>query len=75
MEEIRTFEIDKTYTFRFIGDSDSCVPVKVLKGTAKFVTIQVRNDKPVKCGVRVWDGVESCYPLGKYSMAPILRAE
>ena len=25
-------------------------------------------------GLSEWSGTESCYPLGKYSMAPILRA-
>ena len=75
MNEIKTFEIDKTYTFRFIGDADSCVPVKILKRTAKFVTVQVRNEEPTRCKVKIWNGSESCYPLGTYSMCPILSAD
>ena len=75
MNEIKTFEIDKTYTFRFIGDSDSCVPVKILNRTAKFVTVKTRGEDPIRCKIYIYDGAERCRPLGTYSMCPVLSAE
>ena len=69
------FETGKTYTFTFIGDSDSCVPCKVISRTEKTVTIQVRNDEPVRKKIHVWDDCEQCYPMGQYSMNPILGAD
>lgn len=78
---MKKFEPGKTYTFTFIGDSDSCVPCKVISRTEKTVTIQVRNDEPVRkkvhlalpCGDHT--AYEYCYPTGIYSMAPMLGAD
>jgi hypothetical protein len=72
---MKKFETGKTYTFTFIGDSDSCVPCKVISRTEKTVTIQVRDDEPVRRKISVWNGCEQCYPLGRYSMNPILGAD
>lgn len=71
---MKTFIVGNTYNFTFIGDSDSCVPVKILSRTAKMVTVQVFNEAPKKVKVHEWEGAELAYPLGRYSMNPIIRA-
>lgn len=58
----------------FIGDSELIVPIKVIKRTAKFVTVQYHNEI-VRCGVTVYNNVETIYPSGRYSMAPSCDAD
>lgn len=69
------FKVGKTYTTRFICDADSILRGTVTKRTAKFVTFEVENFGTKRVGVRTWDGDEVCSPLGRYSMAPIFRAD
>lgn len=69
------FEVGKTYEMHWVSDSTLKTPCTVTKRTEKTVTVttatwgsktvKVRND-----GV----GGEYCYPIGNYSMAPVLRA-
>lgn len=68
------FEVGKTYTTRFATDADSVLRGTVVKRTAKFVTLDMGHFGMKRVGVRVWDGDESCSPLGRYSMAPVFRA-
>ena len=76
MNEIKTFEINKTYSMNSACDHNCVWTAKVLKRTAKFVTLRVSGEKePVRCKVHVWQDSESCYPLGTYSMCPVLTAE
>ena len=75
MENLISFETGKTYLMSWITDSDLKTPWKVIKRTAKFVTLQdVQTKETARCKVFEWDGVEKCYPLGVYSMAPSLKA-
>lgn len=75
---MKKFEVGKVYYTRFIGDSDSKLQFEILKRTAKRVTIQNMFDKSetVTVGVKPnYDGsAETCFPLGRYSMAPMLDA-
>lgn len=77
---MKKFQPGKTYTFTFIGDSDSCVPCTIISRTAKMVTLKVRNDDPVQVKIHDFEGVDNekteyCYPTGRYSMAPLLGAD
>ena len=75
MSNTTTFETGKTYTSRSIGDNDCVWNVKVLKRTAKFLTIKIDGEREVKrVGVSNYNGEEQCLFLGKYSMAPVIRA-
>lgn len=69
------FEINKTYSCCSICDSNCTWTFKVLKRTAKFVTLEDQDGKVFRKKVTVFDGDEQCNPLGNYSMAPILRAD
>jgi len=70
-----TFQTNKTYSMRFICDSSLVVCWTVTKRTAKTLTIINANTQEIKkCRVKIICDEEIVYPLGKYSMAPILRA-
>lgn len=70
---MKKFEVGKIYSCRSIGDSDCIFAFEILKRTKSTVTINARGDVTTR---RVFelDGGEAIYPLGKYSMAPLLRA-
>jgi len=74
------FETGKTYTTRLIGDSNLRFDFEVLGRTAKTMVIgelcmgnAVRSVKRVK--IRVDNNVETALPMGRYSMAPVIRAD
>lgn len=71
------FEIGKEYSCRSICDHECAWTFTVTARTEKTITV-TDGEKTKKLriiqGLSEWNGTESCYPLGKYSMAPILRA-
>lgn len=72
-----TFQAGQTYGGRFIGDADAVFQVKILKRTAKFVTINNPTEPGTvkRCGIlRDHDGSEYILPFGSYSMAPCCKA-
>lgn len=72
------FEVGHTYSVRSLGDWDCIFSFEVLARTPKFLTIVDANDNkrtPSRVGVRVYEGVEKCSPLGRYSMSPTLSAD
>lgn len=75
---MKTFEIGKSYTMRSIGDHDCIWTYTVIKRTSKTITIS--DGKETKtCRVNAQTSeirnAESIYPLGRYSMSPILSAD
>ena len=74
------FQVGTSYTMRFVGDANATVAFTVVARTAKTVTIEAPGVPTKRVGVRSSGlfadaAVESCYPLGRYSMAPVLRAD
>lgn len=70
-----TFSTNKTYSMRFICDSNLVDCWIVTKRTAKTLTLKNTKTQEIKkCRVSVICDEEVVYPLGKYSMCPILRA-
>jgi len=68
------FEVGKTYTVTSICDHECVFSFRINRRTAKSVWItggRVHNERRK---ISIWDGSEVIYPLGKYSMAPMLRA-
>jgi hypothetical protein len=74
---MKKFEIGKTYTHGWIGDSDLFTDWTVLKRTAQTITI-TRGRETKTCRIikalSEMEGAECVYPFGKYSMCPTLRA-
>ena len=69
-----SFIIGNTYSARSACDHNAVWSFVVVARTAKQVTLRDDDGKEIKRRVIVRDGVEECFPLGKYSMAPRLRA-
>lgn len=73
---MKKLKAGKIYFMRSVCDYNCIWNCRVIKRTAKFVTLKVDGEKdPVRCKVFEYENVEYCYPLGKYSMAPMLTAE
>ena len=68
------FEAGKTYDTRSTCDSECKWEFTAVKRTAKRLTIVEQLGKTKTIGIAEVDGEEIAYPLGKYSMAPIIRA-
>lgn len=74
---MKKFEIGKTYSMRSIGDHNCIWTYKVVKRTAKTITITDGKETKV-CrilkSVSEHNDVETVKPFGNYSMCPMLRA-
>ncbi len=74
METIQ-FETGKTYQARSVGDYNCIFEFVVISRTAKSIVINGSvNTKNKRCMIKIYDGQETVFPLGRYSMAPILTA-
>lgn len=72
---MKKFETEKTYKGKFIGDSNLSFQGTVLKRTEKTITMKVDSVKePVRLKIHNRDEIEFVYPLGRHSMAPVIKA-
>lgn len=69
----KQFQVGHTYFVRAICDYDTIFSFKVVSRSAKTITINYHG-KDVRRGVKVVDGIEQCYPMGRFSMAPVITA-
>lgn len=67
------FETGKTYATRSLCDYDCIYRFEIVGRTAKTVKVKY-HDRVTSRKVHDRDGMETIYPLGSYSMAPVLRA-
>lgn len=74
---MKTFEIGKTYSMRSACDHNCIWTYTVIDRTAKTITI-TDGDDVKKCRISDkisnYNNAETIYPLGRYSLAPSLRA-
>ena len=74
MEAVRKFTIGQEVSARSMCDYDCIFQFKVVKRTAKFVTLQYFNELK-RVGVKTnKEGCEYCLPFGNYSMSAIVYA-
>lgn len=71
---MNNFEVGKTYQTRSACDHNCIFEAKVIKKTAKTVTVETRMEGVKRCKVHSHDGEQFFYPFGQYSMAPMMRA-
>ena len=69
-----TFKVGIKYQTRMAGDHNAVLAYTVSKRTEKTVTIVDDEGKTAICRVSTRNGEEIIMPLGRYSMAPVLRA-
>jgi hypothetical protein len=67
------FIVNERYSANSICDSECSFNFTILKRTPKTITIQI-NGHTERKKIFVYSNVECVYPLGRYSMAPLLRA-
>ena len=74
-DNIIKFQTGLKYSCRSVCDHNCIWTFTVIKRTAKFITIEDSRGEVKRVGVHVWQGSESAYPLGQYSMCPIIKAD
>lgn len=73
---MKKFEINSIYYCRSIGDQNCIWLFRILSRTGKTLDLcDLSNGKKCTKKVEVIDDIEVCHPLGKYSMAPVLKAD
>ena len=72
-DEIKAFEVGKTYQTISICDHNCIFSIEIVKRTAKTVIVK-KNGKEQRNRITVIDGRETIYPWGVYSMCPVIRA-
>ena len=70
-----TFEIGTTYFMRSPCDHNCIWEYEVARRSAKSVWLKDSEGKVTRRAIKVWSDVETCSPLGTYSMSPILSAD
>lgn len=74
---MKQFEVGKRYYMRSACDHECVWTFEVIARSAHLVTLKDEKGTEIKCKANTkidpWN--ETVYPLGRYSMAPILRAE
>lgn len=74
---MRKFEIGETYTMTSACDHEAAWTYEIIGRTAQTVTIaDGKGTRRCRINKQITEesGRESIFPLGNYSMAPILRA-
>ena len=69
-----TFKQGQALSSRSICDHNCIFTGTVVKRTAKTLTITTRGETK-RCKIHESDGIEFIYPLGRYSMAPVFKAD
>jgi len=69
-----TFQVGTTYTTRFACNSETVIGFKVIRRTAKFITVEDNRGEVARVGVKTDGEGEWALPTGTYSMAPTIRA-
>ncbi len=67
------FTVGQTYSTRFICDHNSIYTCKVVSRTAKTVVIEDHAGTR-RCKIHEYDGSETIFPKGKYSMCLTIKA-
>jgi hypothetical protein len=71
---MKQFEAGKTYQTRSICDHECIFSFTIISRTKKFVTLKAQGEIK-KVGVKDLGEWEWAFPLGRYSMAPMIRAD
>lgn len=76
---MKKFELNRTYSMSSPCDHNCVWSYKVIARTAQTITFLERRGETVKCRVNKsyseYRDAETVFPLGRYSMCPILSAD
>lgn len=68
------FEVGKVYVVGLMADHTHRIPFIVVSRTDKTVTVRDRHGAVIRRRVDVHEGEETIQPMGRYSLAPHMRA-
>lgn len=68
------FEVGRTYKAHSVCDYNAIWNCKVIKRTAKRMTIEINGKEVKTVGITARHNTETAQPIGNYSMAPMIRA-
>ena len=68
------FKVGKEYSCRSICDYECVWLFNVIKRTAKSIWIKDSRGDVIRKKISLYDNTEIVYPLGRYSMCPVLKA-
>jgi hypothetical protein len=71
---MKKFEVNTEVTARSVCDHNCVWTAVVLKRTPKTVTVKMDNGDVKTCRIQDRGEGEYIFPLGVYSMAPVMRA-
>lgn len=71
---IKQFEVGKTYHLGHPFGDNTTLTRKVVKRTAKTVTVEDEYGKLKMCRIKIVNGEEWIWPYGHYSKNPIIDA-
>ena len=71
---MKQFTVNQQLSSRSICNHECVFEGKVLRRTAKTVTINTRMEGKKRCKIHISDEGEFIFPFGRYSMATIFRA-
>ena len=76
---MKTFELGNWYSMRSACDHNCVWSYVVIKRTAKTITLMDEKGKTMTCRINAkysaYRNAETVFPLGQYSMCPILSAD
>jgi hypothetical protein len=70
----KRFEAGQVVSCRSACDHDCVWTGTILKRTAKTVTVKLEHERERRCKIHLRRGEEFIFPLGNYSMAPVIFA-
>jgi len=75
-ERMKVFKAGTEYTARSIGDYKCIFRFTVTGRSKRFITVLDHLDKVTRrVGIMEYNGGETAFPAGRFSFAPIIRAE
>jgi hypothetical protein len=72
---MNTFQVGATYTGRSICDSECVYRMRVLRRTAKTITVSLNEAAPKTLRPYLYRDCETVMPNGRYSMALTIGAD
>lgn len=73
---MKKFEVGKTYQYKFIGDGELVVKIRINNRTSSFVNFtDIESGENFKSKINSDGNCEYIYPTGKYSMCPKCSAK
>jgi hypothetical protein len=69
----KTFQIGLTYTDTAACDHGVVYSFTVVSRTEKSIVVEHRGEK-TRRSVKMDNGVEFCFPMGKFSLCPVITA-